>query len=146
MKAIIIGPENSGKTTLCRCLAGLPPLERAVPTQMFRRIGSVYDTPGVYLATSDLYHALIVGAQQADIVLLTASPDCLPDCIPPGFAQCFPNPVYGILTKCDLPEPGRAEQILRSAGVPSEPLRVACRTGTGLAELKNWLAGAMPAR
>lgn len=138
MKALLIGPEGAGKTTLCYRLSGREAPVR--PTQMFRRIGALLDTPGIYLANPDFYHALIVGAQQADAVLLAVAPDCATDCVPPGFSQCFSRPVYGVLTKCDLPDRGRAESVLLSAGVRAAPFQVSCRTGEGLPALARWLA------
>ncbi|TEB05423.1 Propanediol utilization protein PduV [Pelotomaculum schinkii] len=139
MKCLIIGPSGSGKTTLCNALVGYWGVTR--PTQMFKTVGNLIDTPGVYMEYPTLYQALIVSSQQADCVLLMIGSDQKGKPLPSGFAQSFPRPVIGIISKTDLGEAKleHAKAVLADAGVKEPYFYISSRTLEGLDKLNQWI-------
>ena len=117
-RAILIGKQGSGKTTLMRCVERMTATEGK--TQMVSYHDAFIDTPGEYMEMRGMNRALIVTAADADVVaLLHPCPDDEPR-FPPQFASIFPKEVVGIVTKTDLAREGdieRAVDILELAGV-----------------------------
>lgn len=144
MKGLVIGPAGAGKTVLCNKLIGV--VKRSHPTQMFSMIGDLMDTPSVYLDNPSLYRALIVSEQQVDVVLFVVDAERRGYPIPPGFAQCFSRPVYGLITKHDLSEgdDNHVQQILLQAGVIPPFWRVSSKTGEGIDAFRDWLCSQLP--
>ncbi|NPV69158.1 MAG: ethanolamine utilization protein EutP [Firmicutes bacterium] len=135
MRYLVVGPRGAGKTTLIRALVGCG--GKAAKTQMIECTGAALDTPGEYLELPRFYRALLVTAQQADVVLwvtAAAGPHFRP---PPGFASSFCRPVLGVITKTDVPGASlkAASEELALAGVEEPYFTVSALTGYGLAAL-----------
>ncbi|PIE88803.1 MAG: ethanolamine utilization protein EutP [Acidobacteria bacterium] len=75
------------------------------------------DTPGEFIENRRLYSALLVTANQCDIVGMVQDVTSTSTMYPPGFSSIFPRPVIGIISKMDLEEDAsRAESFLQRAG------------------------------
>lgn len=135
MRLLVIGPHGVGKTTLIRALMGIQ--GKAPKTQMIEVMGEYIDTPGEYLELPRFYRALLVSAQQADLVLWVAAADKTGIHLPPGFARSFCRPVIGVINKIDVPGANikSASEALAQAGVEEPYHFVSAVTGAGLNEL-----------
>ena len=141
---MLIGAVNCGKSTLCRALQDMSPLEKK--TQTIEVIGSCLDTPGEYLQNPRLNRALLVSAAQADVILLIQSSTAEENYFPAGFASMFyGKTVYGVISKIDLVNAEKdldgAKDILRLAGV-CKIFSVSALKGQGLAPLQKELRSA----
>lgn len=141
MRFLVVGPRGAGKSTLIRALEGHS--QPVGKTQMIECRGGAIDTPGEYLELPRFYSALLVTAQQADVVLWVAAaggPRFRP---PPGLAASFCRTVIGVITKIDLPGASceAAAQELEAAGVKKPYYAVSAHTGVGLAALSAGLQG-----
>ena len=133
-KIMLVGAVGCGKSTLCRAIEGLPPLEKK--TQAIEALGSSIDTPGEYLEIHRLHRALAVTAAQADLILLICSCTCRKNHFPAGFISIFgEKPVCGIISKADMAHTRKdiatARKTLSLAGV-QKILTVSAKTGQGL--------------
>lgn len=110
---------------------------------MFKKIGDLIDTPGVYLEYPKLYQALIVSSQQADCVLLLIGADQKGRPLPSGFAHGFSKLVIGVISKTDLGEAKQeqAKAVLLDAGVNEPFFLISCRTMEGLDKLQQRIIG-----
>lgn len=137
-KIILMGRSECGKTTLTQALKGKKITYHK--TQYINNFDVIIDTPGEYLQTHTLGHALALYAYEAQVVgLLLASTEPFSLYSPNITCMCNRD-VIGIVTKKDDPlgNPGRAERWLRLAG---------CRTlffvdstvGDGVAEILEYL-------
>lgn len=137
-KIILMGRSECGKTTLTQALKGKEITYHK--TQYINNFDVIIDTPGEYLQTHTLGHALALYAYEAQVVgLLLASTEPF-SLYPPNITCMCNRDVIGIVTKKDDPkgDPARAERWLRLAG---------CRTvffvdstvGEGVGELLEYL-------
>lgn len=137
-KIILMGRSECGKTTLTQALKGNKITYHK--TQYINNFDVIIDTPGEYLQTHTLGHALALYAYEAQVVgLLLASTEPF-SLYPPNITCMCNRDVIGIVTKKDDPcgDPERAERWLRLAG---------CRTiffvdstvGDGVAGLLEYL-------
>lgn len=141
MRLLVVGPKGAGKSTLLAALQNKT-LSKLPKTQMVECSGMFIDTPGEYLEFPRLHQALIVAAQQADLIIWVAPADhgFQP---PPGFALSLWRPVIGVITKIDVEgaDTCQARRQLAEAGVIPPYFLISSRTGEGLAELRAYLAG-----
>lgn len=139
-KFMAIGPVGAGKSTLCRQLLQLAPLDKK--TQSVELLGTrCLDTPGEYLEHRSFYRALAVMAVEVDFVLLLQSPLDKRLVFPQGLSCMFSQPMLGVVTKIDAAEPSQiawAEQQLLRAGV-REVFCVSSITGEGIDALHRIL-------
>lgn len=135
MRFLVVGPRGAGKSTLIRALTGCG--GKVGKTQMIECLGEALDTPGEYLELPRFYRALLVTAQEADVVLWVAAASGPRFCPPPGLASSFCRPVLGVITKMDVPgaDAEAAREELRQAGVKEPYFLVSAYTGSGLAAL-----------
>ncbi|MCL2856237.1 MAG: EutP/PduV family microcompartment system protein [Oscillospiraceae bacterium] len=138
---MLIGAVGCGKSTFCRAIEGLVPLEKK--TQAIEVLGNAIDTPGEYLENPRLHRALAATAAQVDVVLLMQSCVGNGGHFPPGFAWMFgEKPVYGVISKTDIAytkeDIEKAEATLRFAGA-SKIFPVSAQTGQGLNLLQEEL-------
>ncbi len=139
-KIMLVGQTGAGKTTLCQALYGEE--LRYQKTQAVEIIHSAIDTPGEYLENRRLYHALIVTAAEADLVVLLqncADEQCW---FAPGFAGMFGKPVIGLVTKTDLAENENvlreAEEKLNLAGC-QKIFQISSTENIGIREVKTYI-------
>jgi len=137
---MVIGRINSGKTTLCRCLAELPQMEKK--TQTAEVVGQCIDTPGEYLEHRGFYRALSVMSMDVDVVLLLQSCTDSRLSFAPGLSNMFAPPIFGVVTKIDeAPSREAVEYIceqLRQAGA-EYVFYVSSVSGEGIQGLKDAL-------
>jgi ethanolamine utilization protein EutP len=138
-KIMLIGPRNSGKTTLIQALKNEPKVYRK--TQTIEFIDCFVDTPGEYLQIPKLYHALITSATEVEIIGVVFDADSKDFSFPPGFFATLNNRVVGIINKIDLLDADQdyAERALRFAGVKGPIVKVSALTGKGIKKLKEIL-------
>ncbi|NDL63207.1 EutP/PduV family microcompartment system protein [Acerihabitans arboris] len=100
-RLMLLGPSQSGKTTLLQCLRGDPLVYQK--TQALVYLPDAIDSPGEYIENRHFYSALLSGSYEADIVGLVQSLDNENGYFSPMFATLFNKPVIGIITKGDIP-------------------------------------------
>lgn len=137
-KIALMGRSEAGKTTLTQALKG--ETIHYHKTQYINNFDVIIDTPGEYVQTKGLGHALALYTYEADIVgLLAASNE--PYCLYPPCITCMANrEVIGIVTKIHHPEGNvkRAEGWLRLAGC-KKIFFVDSVTQEGVPELMEYL-------
>ena len=135
-RVMAVGPPGAGKTTL---LAALGLVEgRVRKTEMVTFSPLSIDTPGELLDNPRLYHAILMNATKARVVLFLE--DGTRDSrYPPGLARSIRAPVLGVVTKSDEATAEgvrRAREVLLRAGA-REVRRCSSVTGEGLREMKE---------
>ncbi|MCD8131281.1 MAG: EutP/PduV family microcompartment system protein [Lachnospiraceae bacterium] len=137
-KIIFMGRSECGKTTLTQALRGNTITYHK--TQYINNFDVIIDTPGEYLQTHVLGHALALYTYEAQIVgLLLAATE--PFSLYPPNVTCMCNrEVIGIVTKIDVPgaNPERSAKWLRLAGC-KKIFYVDSKAGEGVAELLEYL-------
>ena len=119
-KLLMVGKIGCGKTTLSQRL--LNEEVRYEKTQAIQVLGDdILDTPGEYLEQKQFYHALIVTAVEADVILLLFAANDEQNMFSPRMNSMFgEKPVIGVITKTDLESDPSVldgiEEILRMAG------------------------------
>lgn len=137
-KIILMGRSECGKTTLTQALKGNKITYHK--TQYINNFDVIIDTPGEYLQTHTLGHALALYAYEAQVVgLLLASTEPF-SLYPPNITCMCNRDVIGIVTKKDDPrgDPERAERWLRLAGCKTI-FFVDSTVGDGVAGLLEYL-------
>lgn len=101
-KIVLMGRSEAGKTTLTQALRGEK--IRYHKTQYVNHFDVIIDTPGEYVQTKGLGHALALYSYEADVVgLLVAANE--PYCLFPPNVTCMANrEVIGIVTKIHAPD------------------------------------------
>ncbi|MDR0550672.1 MAG: EutP/PduV family microcompartment system protein [Spirochaetaceae bacterium] len=138
-RILVMGPVYSGKTTLCRCLAGLPVIYNK--THSIEIIGGSIDTPGEFLENRALWHRIKVSAVDAGLILFLQDASNLNFHFAPGQVSMFACPVAGIATKTDIANEKQISQaldLLALAGA-SPRFAVSLITGAGMEDLKKFL-------
>lgn len=138
-KIMLMGPIQSGKTTLIQAIKG--EAIHYVKTQAIEFDGMAIDTPGEYIENRQYLYALTVTATDADIVIFTQDPTADSTWYSPGQSSMFNAKVIGVITKCDIAENDKimhSEQILRLAGV-EKVFKVSSTTRQGIAELLEYI-------
>lgn len=116
---VVVGAVNAGKTSLLGALYGRK--EKVCKTQAVEwgKRGGI-DTPGEFLSHPRFFHALIVTATEADILLYVHAANDREYRFPPGLLNIYENkPVIGVVTKIDAPDADveYVEQLLRRHGL-----------------------------
>jgi ethanolamine utilization protein EutP len=136
---MLFGEVAAGKTTLLRALEGDG---RAVrKTQMVEYAGWGIDTPGEYAERGGYRNYLVATAGDAQLLVVVQDAARARSYFPPLYFTQFTRPVVGVVTKIDAPgaDVGRAEGLLRAAGVRGEIFPVSALTGSGLSALRQSL-------
>lgn len=95
-KTLLIGPRNSGKTTLAHLIEGI---EKTVRKQAHIVYGKkTIDTPSTYLESPWMRQHIISLQQHASVALFLFPLSNQRKSYPPGFTQVFRIPVYGVVT------------------------------------------------
>ncbi len=136
-RLILIGRSEAGKTTLTQALRG-----EQIHYNKTQSIGYgedfLIDTPGEYLQTATLGHALALYAYEADVVGLLMNAGEPYSLYPPNITCMVNREVIGIVTQCNEGNPDRAENWLRLAGC-EKIFRVDSVTGEGVGALVDYL-------
>lgn len=137
-KIILMGRSECGKTTLTQALKGKNIIYHK--TQYINNFDVIIDTPGEYLQTHTLGHALALYTYEAQVVgLLLASTEPF-SLYPPNITCMCNREVIGIVTKIDKPKgnPERAANWLRLAGC-KDIFYVNSKKGEGIPQLLEHL-------
>ena len=137
-KIILIGRSESGKTTLTQAIKG-----EAITYQKTQAISYtdlLIDTPGEYLQTSSLGHALALYAYEAQVVGLLLSATEPYSLYPPNITCMVNREVIGIVTKIDEKNASveKAMKWLRLAGCKNI-FCVDSKSGTGIQDIIKYL-------
>jgi len=137
-KIILMGRSECGKTTLTQALEGNSISYRK--TQYINHFDVIIDTPGEYLQTHTLGHALALytyEAQAVGLLLAATEPFSL---YPPNITCMCNREVIGIVTKIDVQgaDSDRAARWLRLAGC-KKIFFVDSKGGEGVAEILAYL-------
>ena len=137
-KIILMGRSECGKTTLTQALEGNTISYRK--TQYINHFDVIIDTPGEYLQTHTLGHALALytyEAQAVGLLLAATEPFSL---YPPNITCMCNREVIGIVTKIDVlgADSDRAARWLQLAGC-KKIFFVDSKGGEGVAEILAYL-------
>lgn len=137
-KIIFMGRSECGKTTLTQALKG----DRISyhKTQYINHFDVIIDTPGEYLQTHSLGHALALYTYEAQVVGLLLSATEPFSLYPPNITCMCNRDVIGIVTKTQHPRanPKRAADWLRLAGCKTI-FYVDSKTGEGVVQILEYL-------
>lgn len=138
-RVMVIGPSNSGKTTLVNGLNDYSGPLRKAQDVIYGE--NTIDVPGLYLENAWMYKHLSIIAQDASHVLILVDQSKCQNVYPPRFAKTFRCPVIGVITKIDLkPEnEERCFQQLKEIGVKEPYFKVCVPEGVGVDALKEYL-------
>ena len=137
-KIVLIGRSEAGKTTLTQALKG-EKIEYH-KTQYVNNFDVIIDTPGEYIQTKGLGHALALYTFEADVVGLLLSATEPYSVYPPCITPICNREAVGIVTKIDVEgaNPKQAERWLRLAGC-KKIFFVNSKNNEGIAELLEYL-------
>ena len=137
-KIVLIGRSEAGKTTLTQALKG-EKIEYH-KTQYVNNFDVIIDTPGEYIQTKGLGHALALYTFEADVVGLLLSATEPYSVYPPCITPICNREAVGIVTKIDVEgaNPQQAERWLRLAGC-KKIFFVNSKNNEGVAELLEYL-------
>ena len=137
-KIVLIGRSEAGKTTLTQALKG-EKIEYH-KTQYVNNFDVIIDTPGEYIQTKGLGHALALYTFEADVVGLLLSATEPYSVYPPCITPICNREAVGIVTKIDVEgaNPKQAEHWLRLAGC-KKIFFVNSKNNEGIAELLEYL-------
>ena len=133
-----MGRSEAGKTTLTQALRGETITYHK--TQYINNFDVIIDTPGEYVQTHSLGHALALYVYEADVVGLLISATEPFTLFPPNITCLTNRDTIGIVTKIndEKANPERAERWLRLSGCKNV-FFVDSVTGEGVYELLNYL-------
>lgn len=137
-KIILMGRSEAGKTTLTQALKQ----EKITyhKTQYINYFDVIIDTPGEYIQTARLGHALALYSYEADVVGLLLAANEPYSLYPPNITCMVNRDVVGIVTKIDQEDgnQGQAAGWLRLAGC-EKIFFVNSKTGEGVSDLLEYL-------
>lgn len=137
-KIILMGRSECGKTTLTQALKGREITYHK--TQYINNFDVIIDTPGEYLQTHTLGHALALYAYEAQVVGLLLAATEPYSLYPPNITCMCNRDVVGIVTKIDDPKGNveRAAGWLGLAGCKTI-FYVDSKAGDGVAQILEYL-------
>lgn len=138
-RVMIIGAVGAGKSTLVKALFGDE--QPARKTQALEYHDWIIDTPGEYTENPLYYRSLMATSLEAGMIMLVHDATRDRNYFPPGFAQGFPIPAIGVVTKVDDPKADvqKAVRLLRESLPEGEIFLTSALTQAGIAELRNRL-------
>lgn len=138
MKMMLIGKTGSGKTTLTQRMNEVEVNYKK--TQMILFEENIIDTPGEYVENKFYYKALMVTANNADVIAFVQSALDEDTLFPPKFSTMFTGKdIIGIITKKDLQHDcDHVENLLRNAGA-EEIYHIGLEDETEITRLKERL-------
>lgn len=138
-RVMVIGPTNSGKTTLVNALNDYDGPLRKTQDVIYGK--NTIDVPGSYIENAWMYKHLSIIAQDASHVLILVDQSKCQNVYPPGFSKVFRCPVIGVITKIDLkPENEKlCFRQLKEIGIKEPYYKVCVHKGVGVEALKEYL-------
>ncbi|WP_126427841.1 EutP/PduV family microcompartment system protein [Brevibacillus marinus] len=138
-RVMIIGAVGAGKSTLVKALFG--DAQPARKTQALEYHDWIIDTPGEYTENPLYYRSLMATSLEAGLIMLVHDATRDRNYFPPGFAQGFPIPAIGVVTKVDDPQADvqKAARLLRESLPEGEVFFTSALTQAGIAELRSKL-------
>ncbi len=137
-KIILIGRSEAGKTTLTQALKN----EKITyqKTQYVNYFDVIIDTPGEYIQTARLGHALALYSYEADVVGLLLAADEPYSLYPPNITCMVNRDVIGIVTKIDVAggDRERAARWLKLTGC-ERIFYVNSKTNEGVSDILEYL-------
>ena len=136
-RILVIGPEGSGKTSICQYLEGRDKRPVKTAEVVFGR--KTIDTSGAYVDNPSLVqHLISLALNHAGSILMVVDASAPDEKYSPGFARIFNCRVWGVATKCNHQNRSRADIRLVRLGV--EPPWFYIGEGkNGMEELKKHL-------
>jgi len=138
-RVMVIGPTNSGKTSLVNALNDYDGPIRKTQDIIYGK--NTIDVPGSYVESTWMYKHLIAASQDASHVLILVDQSRCDDVYSPGFAKVFRCAVTGVINKTDL-MPENEELCIRQlkqTGASEPYYKISCLYGTGIDALKKHL-------
>lgn len=137
-KIVLVGRSESGKTTLTQALRGEQ--IQYQKTQYVNHFDVIIDTPGEYIQTKSLGHAIALYAYEADVVGMLLSATEPYSLYPPNCTCMVNREVVGIVTKVDVEgaNPKQAEKWLRLSGC-KKIFFVNAKENEGIVEILEYL-------
>lgn len=132
LKIMIIGPRQSGKTTLSNVIEGKPNVLRGTPDIRYGEY--TIDMPSGYLESPWMYDCMIASNQDASVVFFLIDPLQQKQEYPPSFSKSFYGKICGIITKCDLASEAqiqKAYESLRQIGITEDIIEWSAVTEEG---------------
>lgn len=138
-KVMVIGAVGSGKSTLVKALFGEN--DPAAKTQSLVYRDWLIDTPGEYSENPLYYRSLMATSLEAAAVLLVHDATRERNYFPPGFANGFPVPAIGAVTKIDHSKADveRGKALLRQSLPGGDIFLTSATSLQGIEELKRRL-------
>lgn len=140
-RIMVIGPSNSGKTTLVSELNGNDGPMRKVPDLIYGK--NTIDVPSAYIENAWMYqHAIAVAQDASHVLILVDQSNCI-EIYSHGFAKSFNCKTVGVISKCDLMPENEEKCIgnLKNIGVKEPYFKISFESGEGIEELKKYLFG-----
>ncbi len=137
-KLILMGRSEAGKTTLTQAMKGESITYKK--TQYVNYFDVIIDTPGEYIQTARLGHALALYSYEADVVGLLMAANEPYSLYPPNITCMVNRDVIGIVTKIDKPDADReqATRWLLLTGC-KKIFYVNSKTNEGVADILEYL-------
>ncbi len=137
-KIILIGRSEAGKTTLTQALKNEKITYKK--TQYVNYFDVIIDTPGEYIQTARLGHALALYSYEADVVGLLLAADEPYSLYPPNITCMVNRDVIGIVTKIDVAggDRERAARWLKLTGC-KRIFYVNSKTNEGVSDILEYL-------
>ncbi|ABR49950.1 conserved hypothetical protein [Alkaliphilus metalliredigens QYMF] len=135
-RVMIIGPKQSGKTSLARILNHSN--QRMKKSQDIIYDKNTIDIPSSFIENPSMYKHLIALAQDASHILILVDQISPINLYPPGFAKSFNSPVIGVITKVnkDIENEDLCKKYLKMAGVSEPYYYLNTKEHTGISLLK----------
>lgn len=135
-KVMLIGASGAGKSSLIKAIVGTG---EARKTQAVTFCDGFIDIPGEYMDIPRLNYAVTTTAMEADAIFVVQDATSDRPTTPPGFCSMFNVPVFGIITKIDLPTANidRAKRNLELCGVKGDYFLVSSVTKEGIETVKE---------
>ena len=137
-RMFLIGRSEAGKTSLSQVLNGEQ--LHYVKTQYTNVSDKVIDTPGEYIESKKIAHALCSISFDSDVIGVLCAANEPYNVFCPGEIGFTTRPMIGIITKIDLPNANipMVTQWLKEAGC-QKIFAVSSETGEGIDELREYL-------